>query len=245
VSAARVRAVLTDIEGTTGSIAFVRDVLFPYAAAHLPSFVAAYGERAELRLLLDEAAALAGVDAHDDAAIVAALRSWIADDRKVTPLKAIQGQIWASGYERGELLGHVYGDAVDALRAWHAAGIPLAIYSSGSVTAQRLLFRHSVVGDLTPLFSAYFDTTSGAKTEPASYERIAGTLRIAPGDGLFLSDARGELDAARAAGWRTTQLVRPGTTPTFDHARVGSFAEIALDEAGSRADLPMSTMWKR
>jgi len=229
VSATRVRAVLTDIEGTTGSIAFVRDVLFPYAAAHLASFVAADGARAEVRSLLDEAAALAGVDAHDDAAIVAVLRAWIADDKKITPLKAIQGRIWASGYERGELHGHVYDDAVDALRAWHAAGIPLAIYSSGSVAAQQLLFRHSVAGDLTPLFSGYFDTTSGAKTEPSSYDRIAAALGIAPREGLFLSDAPRELDAARAAGWQTMQLVRAGTAPALDHARVGSFAEIALD----------------
>ena len=226
--AARVRAVLTDIEGTTGSIAFVRDVLFPYAHAHLAAFVAAHAGDAAVRALLAEAAAIAGSDPLDDAAIVATLRAWIDADRKITPLKALQGMIWADGYARGDLRGHVYDDAVRELRVWHAAGVPLAIYSSGSIVAQQLLFRHSIAGDLTPLFAAYFDTTSGAKTERASYARIAAALRIAPEDGLFLSDAAGELDAARAAGWRTLQLVRAGTTPVADHERVVSFTEIHL-----------------
>lgn len=226
--AARVRAVLTDIEGTTGSIAFVRDVLFPYAHTHLAAFVAAHVGDATVRALLAEAAAIAGTDPHDDAASVATLRAWIDADRKITPLKALQGMIWADGYARGDLRGHVYDDAVRELRAWHAAGVPLAIYSSGSIAAQQLLFRHSIAGDLTPLFAAYFDTTSGAKTERASYEGIAAALRIAPEDGLFLSDAAGELDAARAAGWQTLQVVRAGTTPAADHERVASFTEIHL-----------------
>jgi enolase-phosphatase E1 len=225
---ARVRAVLTDIEGTTGSIAFVHDVLFPYADAHLAEFVGRGGARPEVRLLLDEAAAIAEVDPHDDEGIVRALRTWIVEDRKITPLKALQGMIWQSGYERGELLGHVYDDAVAALRAWHAAGIILAIYSSGSVAAQKLLFGYSVAGNLTPLFADYFDTTVGAKTEASSYERIAAALGIVPAEGLFLSDAPGELDAARESGWATAQVLRPGTKATPTHDRIGSFAEITV-----------------
>ena len=225
---ARVRAVLTDIEGTTGSIAFVRDVLFPYADARIAEFVGRYGARPEVRSLLDETAAIAEVDPRDDDGIVRALRTWIVEDRKTTSLKTLQGMIWQSGYERGELHGHVYDDAVAALRAWHAVGIILAIYSSGSVPAQKLLFGHSIAGDLTPLFAGYFDTTVGAKTEASSYGRIAAALGIVPAEGLFLSDAPEELDAARKSGWATAQVVRPGTTASPTHDRIGSFAEITV-----------------
>lgn len=226
--AAHTRVVLTDIEGTTGSIAFVRDVLFPYADAHLDAFVATHQARPDVARLLAASAAVAQVDANDTPAILAVLHRWIAADEKITPLKELQGLIWAAGYAAGDLRGHVYDDAVEALRAWHTAGMRLAIYSSGSIAAQQLLFGHSVAGDLTPLFCAYFDTTSGAKTAPASYERIAAALALAPPSGLFLSDSAAELDAARVAGWRTVQLVRPGTTPSPEHDRVASFAEIAL-----------------
>ncbi len=226
--AARVRAVLTDIEGTTGSIAFVRDVLFPYADTHLRAFVATEGGRPEVRALLDEAAAIAEVDPHDDDAIVGALRAWIAADKKITPLKALQGLIWENGYKRGELRGHVYHDAANALKRWFESGIILAVYSSGSVAAQKLLFGHSIDGDLTPLFSAYFDTTIGAKSDSSSYERIAEALGLDPGDGIFLSDVGAELDAAHFAGWKTAQIVRPGTIGCAHHHRAVDFDQLDL-----------------
>jgi enolase-phosphatase E1 len=202
-------AVLTDIEGTLGSIAFVRTVLFPYAAEHLADFVAAHGNEPAVRAMLRETAALAAEPEASDERLVAVLRAWIAADRKATPLKTLQGLIWADGYARKAFTGHVYADAVAALRTWHAAGIPIYVYSSGSIAAQQLLFRNSDHGDLTPLFAGYFDTTIGPKTEPASYRAIAAAVGLPPRGIVFLSDHEGELDAARAAELQTIRLLRP------------------------------------
>ncbi|WP_437957857.1 acireductone synthase [Sorangium sp. So ce119] len=203
-----VRAVVTDIEGTTSSIAFVKEVLFPFARQRLPAFVASRRDDAAVRWYLDEARALAGEVAPGDEGTVALLLRWIDEDRKATPLKALQGLVWAEGYARGELTGHVHADAAAALRAWHARGLRLYIYSSGSIAAQKLLFGHTAHGDLTPLFSGYFDTTTGPKVEPGSYSIIARALDLPPADILFLSDSVAELCAARDAGLRTACLDR-------------------------------------
>jgi enolase-phosphatase E1 len=220
------RAVLTDIEGTTTSIAFVKEVLFPYARAHLPGYVAAHRDDPEVRRCLDDARAQD--PAMSDDAVIALFLRWIDEDRKITPLKTLQGLVWTAGYQSGELKSHVYDDAASALRAWHAAGLALYIFSSGSVAAQRLLFGHTAHGDLTPLFTGYFDTTTGPKLEPSSYRTIAGAIGVPPEDVLFLSDHTGELDAAAAAGMRTICLDRgeasiPATT---SHRRVSTFAAI-------------------
>ena len=203
------RAVVTDIEGTTSSLSFVKDVLFPYARRHLAEFAAAHGQEAAVRGLLDAANAEAGGDL-DEAEVVAQLERWIDEDRKVTPLKALQGLIWEAGYRHGDFVGHVYADAAERLRAWHAQGLRLYVYSSGSVHAQKLLFAHTAFGDLTPLFAGYFDTLIGAKREPAAYRTIVAELQLPPGDILFLSDIVEELDAARAVGMQTIQLLRDG-----------------------------------
>lgn len=202
-----VQAIVTDIEGTTSSLSFVKEVLFPYAARHLPGFVRAQGQRPEVRQLLDEARALAG-GALDDEQLVAMLLRWIQEDRKLGPLKALQGLIWEEGYRQGDFQGHVYEDAVRGLREWHARGIRLYVYSSGSVRAQQLLFGHTRFGDLTPLFRGYFDTGMGGKKETASYAAIVRELGLPAAEVLFLSDVREELDAAAAAGLRTACLVR-------------------------------------
>jgi enolase-phosphatase E1 len=186
------RAILTDIEGTTSSIAFVAETLFPYARARLPTFVAAHPDAA--------APILAEVAAAEPGDPVATLTRWIDEDRKATPLKTLQGMIWADGYREGAFTGHIYADAVAALRRWHDAGIALYVFSSGSVAAQKLLFGHSDAGDLTPLFSGYFDTTTGPKRVAASYRAIAAAIGIAPDDVLFLSDTPEEIAAARDAG---------------------------------------------
>ncbi|RKH20832.1 acireductone synthase [Corallococcus sp. CA047B] len=201
-------AIVTDIEGTTSSIAFVKDVLFPFARKHLAEFVATHGEQSSVRQCLSDARTLAGEPALDDVSTVALLQRWLDEDRKATPLKTLQGLIWADGYARGELKGHVYADAARELRAWHGRGLRLYVYSSGSVAAQKLIFGYSVEGDLTPLFSGYFDTTTGPKVEAASYTKIAQALELPPGDILFLSDNVAELDAARKAGLRTACLDR-------------------------------------
>jgi enolase-phosphatase E1 len=194
------KAILTDIEGTTTSLSFVADVLFPYARAHLPAFVAA--QPADVAPILAEVAAAEPGDP------VATLLRWIDEDRKATPLKTLQGMIWADGYASGAFTGHVYADAVIALRRWHAQGMRLYVFSSGSVAAQKLLFAHSDAGDLTPLFSGYFDTTTGAKREAGSYARIAEAIGEPAGDVLFLSDIAEEVAAARAAGMQALLIDR-------------------------------------
>ena len=208
-----IRAILTDIEGTTSSIAFVAETLFPYARAALPAYIAAHARA--LEPLLD------AVRAAEPGDPVATLQRWIDEDRKATALKTIQGRIWAEGYADGAFKGHVYPDAAQALRAWREAGYRLYVYSSGSVEAQQLIFRHSDQGDLEPLFSGWFDTTTGAKRERDSYARIAGTIGEAPGAILFLSDVQAELDAAAAAGLRTVLVDRGGGRDA-----VSSFADI-------------------
>ena len=222
------RAVVTDIEGTTSSLSFVKDVLFPYARRHLAEFVAAHGQEPAVRELLDAANAEAGGDM-DEAEVVAQLERWIDEDRKVTPLKALQGLIWEAGYRHGDFVGHVYADAVERLRTWHAQGLRLYVYSSGSVHAQKLLFAHTAFGDLTPLFTGYFDTLVGAKREPAAYRAIVGELRLPSGDILFLSDIVEELDAAHAAGMQTIQLVRDGVLDEgATHRQVRDFNAIEV-----------------
>ncbi len=203
-----IKAIVTDIEGTTSSIDFVHQVLFPYARKHLADFVrendaaqdvqeqlaAVERELGEAHLSLDEA--------------LAHLMEWMDEDRKLTPLKVLQGLVWEQGYRRGDFTGHVYQDAVDGLQRWHAQGLRLYVYSSGSVQAQKLLFAHSDAGDLTPLFSGYFDTTIGAKREVAAYRLIVEALELAPHEIVFLSDIPAELVAAKAAGLQAMGLAR-------------------------------------
>lgn len=227
--------ILTDIEGTTSSISFVKDVLFPYARRELPRFVRERGGELAVRHWLDAVATEHGAVC-DDAVIVEVLQGWIDEDRKHTALKALQGMVWKDGYRNGDFTAHVYADAVDTLRRWHAEGHRMAVYSSGSAPAQQLFFRHSEAGDMTPLFEAYFDTAMGGKREAASYRRIAAALGCSAGDILFLSDVVEELDAARDAGLRTALIDRREDYPQprtgeacHGHPRVESFAAVAVE----------------
>ena len=229
------RAILTDIEGTTSSISFVKDVLFPYARRALPGFVAVRGRDPAVRKWLD-AVAIENGGMCDDAMIVEVLQGWIDEDRKHTALKALQGMIWADGCRNADFSAHIYPDAAPALRQWHAAGLPLYVYSSGSVPAQRLFFGHSDAGDLTPLFAGWFDTEVGGKRQAGSYRHIAGAIGRPPGQILFLSDIVEELDAAREAGLQTVLVDRREDYPqprhgeaTHGHLRVESFAQVQLD----------------
>ncbi|MEO1483430.1 MAG: acireductone synthase [Myxococcota bacterium] len=218
------KAILTDIEGTTSSIAFVHEVLFPYAARALPAYVRSHGERHPE--LMDAVRAEADEPEADLERIIAVLLRWIEEDRKVTALKALQGHVWTDGYKTGAFKGHIYPDAVAGLRRWHDHGIALYVYSSGSIKAQQLLFGHSEAGDLTPLFSGYFDTTSGHKREVESYRSIAAAMGVPAGDIVFLSDVLEELDAAKGAGMGTIQLVRESGMHTGEHRTVSDFSEI-------------------
>lgn len=230
-----IKAILTDIEGTTSSISFVRDVLFPYAAEHLPMFVRTNAKNPAVAEQLQLAAQEAGVSETDYPAIIAALQQWIAEDKKITPLKALQGMLWEHGYRHRDYRAHVYQDAFEQLKIWHAAGLPLYVYSSGSIQAQKLFFAYSEFGDMAPFFSGYFDTTSGAKQDAESYRRIVAAIGLSAENVLFLSDIVAELDAAKQAGLQTCWLVRPADVVADDkiiaasqHPVVRSFAEIQI-----------------
>ncbi len=223
-----IKAIVTDIEGTTSSIDFVHQALFPYARAHMRTFLRAQaGNDRVQQLLADIEREVHETLSLDQAADV--LDQWMAEDRKLTPLKALQGMVWKQGYEAGELKGHVYVDTPEYLRQWQAAGKKLYVYSSGSVEAQQLIFGYSDHGDLTPLFSGYFDTRIGAKREPQAYRRILEELGLPADEVLFLSDIGAELDAAREAGMQTCQLLRDDKAVAVPaHAQARSFAEVKL-----------------
>jgi len=220
-----IRAILTDIEGTTSSISFVHDVLFPYARKRLPAFIETHGDLPEVQHWLHEAAKEASIVEASRQEIIELLLRWIDEDRKSTALKALQGMIWKEGYEAGDYQSHMYPEVAARLRAWRGDGLALYVYSSGSVQAQQLLFKFSEAGDLTPLLAGYFDTETGPKREAGSYTRIAEAIGEQPGHILFLSDIVQELDAAKAAGLHTGWLQRAPMTPAVhaDHPAYPDF----------------------
>jgi enolase-phosphatase E1 len=202
-----IKAIVTDIEGTTTSLSFVKDVLFPYARTHLHDFVRKNQNDPQIKQLLDDTCNVAGIKPGTENAI-SQLIQWIEQDKKITPLKALQGLIWEAGYHQGDFKGHVYQDAIDNLMSWKSEGIFLYVYSSGSVLAQKLLFGHTESGDLTPLFSGFFDTNIGGKKEADSYRKIAEAVGYPTENILFLSDIKEELDAAKSANFLTVWLIR-------------------------------------
>jgi len=237
-------AIVLDIEGTVTPIAFVTGTLFPYARDHLREYLTAHAEDPELLTLLvqlrdehtrDAAASEVlsqWVDGPRDRALASAASyvEWLMDrDRKSPALKALQGRIWEQGYRSGSLVGDLFPDVPPALRRWRARGLVAAIFSSGSVHAQRLLFGHSSAGDLTPLVAAYFDTTTGPKGDPESYRRIAASIGRSPDVCLFVSDAPVELEAASGAGMQVRLAIRPGNAAVREHRfqAVHTFGDIA------------------
>jgi enolase-phosphatase E1 len=219
-----ISAILTDVEGTTSSVAFIKEVLFPYARERLPDYVRDH--QIEILDLLKEVRTRENNPDFDVEDIIDTFMRWMDEDRKITPLKTLQGLIWEKGYKSGELKGHIYDDALRALQAWHKRGLPVYIYSSGSVAAQHLLFGHTKHGDLTPLFSGYFDTAIGPKLEADSYKKIAAELRFPPEKILFLSDHEGEIKAATQAGIKTLLVDREG----INTQAIRSFDDIPLRE---------------
>ncbi len=227
-----IRFILLDIEGTTTDIDFVHKVLFPYSAERLAGFVAGHADEPDVQEALQSVQATVQAEDHrqiDRAGAVETLLRWIREDRKHTALKQLQGLIWKAGFEQGDYQGHVYPDVPVALENWKREGIGLGIYSSGSVQAQRLLFAHSVSGDLTPYFSHYFDTKVGGKKESQSYRNIAAQLQLPPSAILFLSDVAAELEAAAATGMQVIQLARDGQMPPdAPYLAVSDFSRIPV-----------------
>lgn len=230
----RIKAILLDIEGTTTPVSFVVEQLFPFARQHLAAFLQSAGQteavQADLALLRQEyemeadawAAEGAGEESADKSAVK--LPEWqgkspqaalpylnylMDQDRKSTALKAIQGKVWDQGYGSGELRSQLFPDVLPAVQRWQADGKKLFIFSSGSVPAQKLLFRHTEAGDLTPYLSGYFDTEVGPKKVAASYRKIAAIIGLPPPDILFISDVAAELQAAESAGMATLFSQRP------------------------------------
>lgn len=227
-----IKAILLDIEGTTTPIDFVHNTLFPFAKARIAGFVQENLDdlKFELGQLEAEHAADASYNGQfrtDSANSVSDYLKYLIDqDRKSTALKSIQGLIWQKGYESGDLVSPVFDDVPTALKRWKDAGKSVAIFSSGSVLAQRLIFKYSDHGDLTQLIDAYFDTATGAKREPDGYRTIAEELAMDAGDLIFVSDIPAELDAARTAGMQTVLCMRAGNaeiTEDTSHRAVENF----------------------
>jgi enolase-phosphatase E1 len=219
--------ILTDIEGTTTEVSFVYDILFPYFRAHMDQWKTVDSdpmnqvlEQTRVLVLEEQSINLTSMEA-----LFEQLRQWSNEDRKVTPLKTFQGMVWEQGFKSGAIKGHVYTDVKPALEQWTSMGIKLAIFSSGSIAAQKQLFGFSIEGDLTPYFSAFFDTTTGMKRDEQTYQLIVEQLQAPANSVLFLSDIPQELEAAHAAGLRTLQLVRPGTEANWSWC-VADFSEI-------------------
>lgn len=216
----QIKYILTDIEGTTTSIHFVYEVLFPYFREHLNDLT----KHAQINEVKQAFADVIDIAAREDGKhlttteeVLACLKHWSDEDRKLTPLKTVQGVIWKSGYESAQITGHVYEDVPTALNQWRTLGLKIGVFSSGSVAAQKLLFRYSDFGDLSGHFSNHFDTTTGPKKEADTYLKITQLLGLAPEQILFLSDITYELTAATAAGLQTIQLLRPGTVASWPH----------------------------
>ncbi|XP_034663154.1 enolase-phosphatase E1 isoform X2 [Drosophila subobscura] len=214
------KVVLVDIEGTTTSISFVHDVLFPYAKNNVKKFLAeGWESSSEIKQIVHT---FRVPPTEMDVQIIAGFVRYLIDkDLKVTPLKTLQGLIWQQGYETGELRGHVFEDVPGAFAAWREAGLRIAVYSSGSVAAQKLIFKYSIAGDLLTHLSAHFDTHVGHKQETQSYVNIAKSLGEDPRNILFLTDIPGEAAAARAAGLQAIMLQRPGNAPLTDDQKSG------------------------
>ncbi len=246
-----VRCVLLDIEGTTSSIRFVHEVMFPLVRARLTSFLSTQWGNPMLQETLDLVARDVGYGnaatwLHGkntlaaQACVVDEIQQQMDADRKATGLKQLQGMLWQEAFDQGELIAHVYPDVVPALCRWQALGIDLRIFSSGSVTAQRLFFGHTREGNLLDFFTKHYDTTTGSKRQAESYREIATDAKLSPTAILFASDIPEELSAAREAGYRTVLVVRPENAAVADagHPRIESFEELALTPLVGESTFP-------
>jgi len=216
-----IKYILTDIEGTTTSVSFVYEILFPYFRNNIQKLndLQALTEVQEafkqtIKLAKEEN----GIELSETSQIIDKLLEWSKEDKKITPLKTLQGVLWEEGYKSGELKGHIYPDVAKNLEIWKIKGLQMGIFSSGSVSAQKLLFGFSEQGDLTQNFSHYFDTKTGGKREQETYIKISEIIQFEPSTILFLSDIKEELEAASSAGYQTIQLVREGNSVAWNES---------------------------
>ena len=222
--------ILMDIEGTTSSISFVKDILFPYflsnideinKLANIKEVKYAFGQ--VLRIVKKEE----NKDITTSEEVIKQLKKWCEQDLKITPLKTLQGILWQKGYQNGELLGHVYDDVPISLDNWKENGKKMGVFSSGSVNAQKLLFRHSVKGNLSHFFTHHFDTIIGPKRVAETYVLIAKEIALSADRILFLSDVLEELEAADKAGMKTIQIRREDNMQVWKQS-AADFSEIVL-----------------
>ena len=218
------KAILLDIEGTTTPIAFVHDVLFSYARAHVSDYLAQHADETAADVAqLEEEHRRDVSESNEPPPLDGSVETYVywlmLRDRKSTGLKSLQGKIWREGYRSGTLKSQVFDDVRPAFERWREANIRISIFSSGSVLAQQLLFAHTEAGDLTPFISDYFDTNIGPKTNAVSYRRISGSLELPPDEILFISDVVAELEAADTAGMKTLLSIRPGNQPQPNNDR--------------------------
>ena len=231
-----IRSILLDIEGTTSSISFVYDVMFPYVREHLTEFLAKRWADEDVQKCVALLRTDIGADENwpaDENAVAKAVIGLMDDDVKATGLKQLQGLIWHDGFKSGAMVAHLFDDVAAAIRSWEATGIDVRIYSSGSIAAQKLFFEHTVAGNLLPLLKGQYDTTTGGKKEPASYEIIAGEIGVPPDTILFISDVGEELDAAAQAGMQTLLSIRPGNKPVENidlYTAITDFASVELSD---------------
>lgn len=226
--------VVLDIEGTLTATSQVHVVLYDYARPRLGPWIDEHGDDPVVADAVAEVRKLGNLPATATTdEVVAVLHGWMDADQKIAPLKTLQGLIWQKGYADGDLTTEFFPDVAPKLRLWHAAGLRLAVFSSGSVAGQVASFSRTTDGDLTSLFSRHFDTVNaGPKREAASYQSMAAELGSAPARIVFFSDVPAELHAARGAGWQTVGVAREGE-PFGDadfapHHTIGSFDEIEV-----------------
>ncbi len=222
--------ILMDIEGTTSSISFVKDVLFPYFLSNIDD-INKLSNIKEVKYAFGQVLRIVKREENRDITtseeVILELKKWCGQDLKITPLKTLQGILWQKGYQNGELLGHVYDDVPEMLENWNFLGKKMGIFSSGSVNAQKLLFSHSVKGNLSTYFSNYFDTNIGSKRDSDTYSLITKQLALPSNRILFLSDVIEELAAADMAGMKTIQITREGNLQSWPQS-VSDFSEIIL-----------------
>lgn len=226
-----VRFVLMDIEGTTTSVSFVYEVLFPYFQKNIQRLEKVKNLK-QVEQAFDQVKEIVkkeeNIELQSNQEIIDKVLTWSMEDRKVTPLKTLQGLLWQTGYKTGELVGHVFSEVPVKLMEWKNKGLRMGIFSSGSVAAQKLLFGYTATGDLNRYLEHYFDTKTGPKREVNTYREIARKINFEPQHILFLSDIIEELEAAKQAGFQTVQITRPGTKPNWP-LTVNDFNEIVFE----------------